>query len=182
MISETLMSERPYIYRRDYASGITNSVVAGRYDSVQSSGMIDTEELLRRLDDRNIKNVQIARALGLPDSRIPEIRSRKRAIKLDEAAKLVRAFELEEAREVPPVPLPIMRLAVRYVALQLRANPPEETIEECAKVLRAFSAFLSDRRVRQSVDAAEGFFRALSLRLPESDEEARQQTDPHHAH
>jgi antitoxin component HigA of HigAB toxin-antitoxin module len=172
---------RSYDKRNNDAIEITKRDVEDCYDSVHSSRVLDTEELLALLDSKGIKNVQIAKALGLPDSRAAEIRSRKRAIKLDEAAKLVRAFQLEEARQVPPVPLPIFRLVIRDLAHQLHVRPSEEQVEALADELRAFASFLSDRRVRQSIEAAEGFFQALRFRRQGAEEEAPQGTDPHPA-
>jgi antitoxin component HigA of HigAB toxin-antitoxin module len=172
---------RSYDKRNIDAIDITKRDVEPRYESVHTCGVLDTETLLSRLDDRGVKNVEIARALGLPDSRAAEIRSRKRTLKLDEAAKLVRAFQLEEAREVPPIPLPILRLVVRHMAERLRARPGDELVEELSQDLRAFSSFLADRRVRQSIEAAEGFFEALRFRRPSAEEAARQGNDPHHA-
>jgi hypothetical protein len=143
--------------------------------------VLDTKELLERLAEKGVKNVQIARALGLPDSRVPEIKSGKRALKLDEAVKLVRAFQLEEAREVPAVPVAVTRLLVRHVAERLQARASEDLLEDVAQDLRAFGVFLADRRVRQSLEAAEGFFQALRYRRPGAEEEAPQGSDPHHA-
>jgi hypothetical protein len=180
-MSETLISRRSYDNCRNSQARITNCGVARRYESVQLTPVLDTKELLERLSQKGVKNVQIARALGLPDSRVPEIKSGKRALKLDEAVKLVRAFQLEEARQVPPVPLPIFRLVIRDLAHQLHVRPSEEQVEALADELRAFASFLSDRRVRQSIEAAEGFFQALRFRRQGAEEEAPQGTDPHPA-
>jgi hypothetical protein len=181
MMSETLISRHAYDICRVKSTVPTNTVVAHRYESVHNLGVLDTDNLLRLLDERGIKNVQIARALGLPDSRVPEIKSRKRALKLDEAVKLVRAFQLEEGHEVPPLPVPIVRLLVRHVAERLRARASEELLEDVSQDIRAFGVFAADRRVRQSLEAAEGFLQALRYRRPEAEEEAPQGTDPHHA-
>lgn len=159
---------------------MTNCVVDGGFDYRNPRGMLDTDALLAELDAKNIRNVEIAKALGLPDSRVPEIRKKKRALKLDEAVKLVRAFELE--RGVKPVPPPVLRLAVRYVVESLRAQADEDQIEELAQDLRAFSEFVSDPKVRESIEAAEGFFRAMSLRRPPAGQEAQRESDPRPAH
>lgn len=177
----SLAVTRPsYANRSIRSSGVTNSVVAARYDSVHLTNVLNTDELLARLDAKKIRNADMARALGLPDSRIPEIRTKRRALKLDEAAKLVQAFELE--RDLEPVPQSIMRLVVLWMATRLKAKPPEDQVAELAKALAAFSSFVTDPRVRQSIDAAEGFFRALDISRPETEEEAPPGTDPHHAH
>lgn len=178
IMSDTLISGRPYANRRIKSTVPTNSVVALCYDSVHPNWVFDTDRLLEILDERGVKNVQIAKALGLPDSRIPEIRQKRRALKLDEAAKLVRAFELEEGREVPALPPAVMRLVVRHVANCLRIQPSEQQVADIAEDLRAFGSFVADRKVRQSIEAAEGFFQAMRFRRQGSEEEAQQETDP----
>lgn len=162
--------------------GFTNCVVAASYDSRHLLGVIDTDELLLRLTERKIRNADIARALGLPDSRIPEIRTKRRALKLDEAVKLVRAFQLDEAPEATPLPPSVIRLLIRYLADALGSDPTEDQIAELTEDVRAFSSLVSDQKIRQSPDAAEGFFRALRLRRPTPSEEVPPGSDPHHAH
>jgi hypothetical protein len=139
--------------------------------------VLDTDELLSRLDARGVRNIDIARALGLPDSRVPEIRKKTRALKLDEAVKLVRVFSLEQEVPAAPPPDSILRLVVRYVAEQLGVHPQNGQLEELTQDVRAFSAFVADPRVRRSVEAAEGFFQALRLRRPEPEPTGQQGTD-----
>lgn len=144
----------------------------------QSKDMLDTDALLARLDEKKIRNIDIARALDLPDSRVPEIKDRRRALKLDEAAKLVRTFGLEQDSPAPTLPDPIVRLVVRYVAEQLGAHPENGQLEELTQDVRAFAAFVADPKVRRSVEAAEGFFQALRLRRPEPEPASRRENDP----
>lgn len=141
--------------------------------------MFDTDELLERLKAKRVKNVEIARALGLPDSRVPEIKRKDRALKLDEAVKLVRAFGLEQDQAAIPLPAPIVRLLVRYIAAELGAPLAENEarLEELTADVRAFAEFVADPKVRRSIDAAEGFFRAMHLRKP-SDAAAPRGNDP----
>jgi hypothetical protein len=159
---------------------MTNLVVYGGYDSPHPGRVMDTDQLLMRLQEKGVRNVDIARALGLPESRIPEIKKRTRALKLDEAAKLVQAFRLEQTQEAPPLHPSVLRLAVQYVAVSLGVplEGRERQIEELSEDLRAFSAFVSDPKVRSSVEAAEGFFQAMRLRRPATGEAARQGSDP----
>jgi hypothetical protein len=142
--------------------------------------MLDTDALLEKLDEKKIRNIDIARVLGLPDSRVPEIKQRTRALKLDEAARLVQAFELEPDRGATPLPPSVLRLVVQYVAV--RMGVPEGRIhglsDEVTEDLRAFSEFVSDPKVRRSIEAAEGFFRAMLLRRPDAESEAQPGTDP----
>jgi transcriptional regulator with XRE-family HTH domain len=137
---------------------------------VQRKMMLTTRELLDRLGQRGIKNHQIAKALGVSPSRVTEMRKGERTIKLDEAAKLVSEFELEEPLalvKVPVLPAPIARLVVTYVAGELglaEADPAQ--LEDIAQDVRAFAEFVSDPAVRESIDAAETFFQAMRLRRP----------------
>lgn len=135
-----------------------------------------TDELLAALDERGIRNVDIARALGLPDSRIPEIRQRKRALKLDEGAALIRAFGLE--KPVQPLPTAIVRLLVRYVAQELGLHPEERKLQDLTKDVRAFAEFVADPKVRESLVAVESFFQAMRLRRPAPESKVRSGTDP----
>jgi hypothetical protein len=140
--------------------------------------MLDTDELLARLEEKRIRNIDIAKVLGLPDSRVPEIRRKDRALKLDEGAKLVRAFGLEPSQVVAPLPPPILRLVIQYVALELGATANPSQVEELTEDLRAFAEFVTDPKVRRSLDAADGFFQAMRRRRPSAAEEARPGTDP----
>jgi hypothetical protein len=144
----------------------------------QPEAVLTTDELLARLEQKKIRNVDIARALGLPDSRVPEIRTKRRKLTLDEGAKLVRAFALEQTPPATALPPSIARLVVRYIATELRAAEDEAKLEEIAEDVRAFSAFVADPSVRSSIQAAETFFQAMRLRRPHSEEEARSGSDP----
>lgn len=155
----------------------TGSVVDGKTTVRHPRRVLDTDELLAGLKAKGIKNVEIAKALGLPDSRIPEIRRKERALKLDEAVKLVRAFGLEREFEGSPLPASVTRLVVRYLALELGAEPTNQQLEDLTQDVLAFGEFVSDPRVRRSVEAAEGFFRALQLRRPAPEAGARPKSD-----
>lgn len=167
-----------YDRRREMSTVPTNFVIEDRYVSVQLVGVLDTDELLSRLEARGVRNVDIARVLGLPDSRVPEIRTKRRALKLDEGAKLVRAFELEQDHRASPLQASVVRLLVQYIASELRADIDEPAIHELSEDVRAFAEFVADPKVRSSVEAAETFFRAMRLRRPESASKGRSETDP----
>lgn len=160
---------------------MTNSVVYHLADLRHPIRVMDTDELLARLKAKGIKNVEIARALGLPESRIPEIKKKTRAVKLDEAATLVRAFRLEQTPEAEPLPESVLRLLVRHVARRLDAPVADALLLDLAKDLRAFSVFAANPKVRGSVEAAEGFFQALQLR-PEAPSEDQPENDPERTH
>lgn len=159
---------------------ITISGVEPRYDSVQLAPVLDTDELLSRLEARGVRNVEIARVLGLPDSRVPEIRDKRRALKLDEGAKLVAAFGLNS--ETQPLPTPVVRLLVRYVAQELGVQGADEArIADLTEDVRAFAEFVADPKVRGNPTAAEAFFQAMRLRRPKPGAKARSESDPDHA-
>lgn len=141
--------------------------------------MMDTAELLARLEARGVRNVEIARTLDLPDSRVPEIKDRRRALKLDEAAKLVQAFGLEPDRAAPPLPPSVLRLVVRYIADELGVDirGQEAHLSEIAEDVRAFAEFVADPKVRESTEAAETFFRAMKLRRPGAEARGRSEND-----
>ena len=166
----------------------TNSVVAGRVESVHALRVFTKAELLRALDakveDDETNFTRIGEAIGLPGSRVSEIfrairdTDRKpRELTYDEGVRLIHAFELEPGPQASPLPPSILRLAVRHVARKLSAPAQDALIAELAEDLRAFSEYVSDPKVRQSVEAAEGFFQALQRRRPTPVEEARQETD-----
>lgn len=176
MMSEAVITQ-PYDNCRVAVNRATNCVVEAGYDSIKSEAVFDTDELLSRLEQRGVRNIEIAKVLGLPDSRVPEIRRKARALKLDEAAKLVRAFGLEQDQEAQPLPLPILRLAVAHISRRLGVALREEQVADLAEDLRAFSVFAANPKVRGSIEAAEGFFQALQIRRPEPEEAAPRGND-----
>jgi hypothetical protein len=183
MMSEAVMAQIPTPIVGLPSTVPTKWVVALSYALRQSGAVLDTDELLTALKEKGVRNVEIARVLGLPDSRVPEIRDKRRALKLDEGAKLVRAFGLEPSPEAMPLPAPILRLAVRYMAAEL-GHPEEDQdrLEELIADIQAFGEFVADPKVRRSIEAAEGFFQAMRLRRRAPVREAPSGTDPHHAH
>jgi transcriptional regulator with XRE-family HTH domain len=170
MISETVMEISHNENRKAVQAPIPLCVIYPLAPLAHGNPMLTTGELLARLGQKGIKNHQIAKALDVSPSRVTEMWKGERAIKLDEAAKLVAEFQLDEALPSPrvsPLPAPIARLVVAYVAAELgleRANPLQ--VAEIAEDVRAFAEFVSDPAVRESIDAAETFFQAMRLRRP----------------
>jgi hypothetical protein len=129
--------------------------------------MMTGEQILARLEDARVRKSDIAKTLGLPDSRVAEMYGGRRLLKLDEAVKLVETYQLEETRdEITPLPLPIARLLVLHVAQAVghKLSAEDPLVSELAADLRAFALFAADRRVRDSVQAAEGFLRGMQTR------------------
>jgi hypothetical protein len=92
----------------------------------------------------------------------------ERAIKLDEAAKLVSQFQLESAPALraPPLPAPVSRLLVRYIVNELNCQAPEDRLEDIAEDVRAFAEYVTDPKVRGSISLQEAFFDVMRLRRP----------------
>jgi hypothetical protein len=150
----------------------------------QNRNVFTAAEIFAMLDARGVRNIEVARALDVNPSRITELRKGERLLKLDEAIKLVDLFGLERDQAVAPLPAPILRLLVQYVAMVLGV-PQERTqarLAELTEDLRAFAELVADPKVRRSVDAAEGFFRAMVLRRPRNESEAQLESDPAERH
>lgn len=186
MISDAFMLPVPTASVGQDARTISHSVVADDYFRVHSGRVITREQLLQRLnalvDGKKIKNVDIAKALDLPDSRIPALLRGERRIYFDEATRLVEAFGLEPALPERLLPASVLRLGVRHVALKLDAPLNEPVLEDLAEDLRAFFEFASGPTGRPTVEAAEVFFRALQIRRREPQEGAPQESDPEQTH
>lgn len=167
--------------RNERKGRIADCVIYPPSFSVQPNVMLTTRELLATIEQRGIKNHEIATALDVSPSRVTEMRKGTRAIKLDEAAKLVSVFALEEPLQAPRVsalPAPIARLIVLYVAAELgvaESNPHQ--VEALAEDVRAFAEFVTDPKVRGSIDAADVFFQAMRIRRQALQEAALQGTD-----
>ena len=95
MMSDALIPASPTIFGGLMQGPITNWVVESSYDLRHPATMFDTDELLARLEQKGVRNIDIARALGLPDSRVPEIKQAVRAVDAGEASAVAR--ELLEA-------------------------------------------------------------------------------------
>lgn len=154
--------------------------------------MLTTAEILRELESRNIPKTEIAKAINLGKSRVTELfqniaddpTGKPRKLTHDEAVKLVQAFELEQDPPAVPLPASICRLLARHVARKMGVVLEENDPRLAALVadLQAFSRFVSEPRVRQSLEMAEGFFRAMNLLHSEGAEAAPPGTDPAPAH
>jgi transcriptional regulator with XRE-family HTH domain len=155
-----------------------NSVIYGIGSLRQPKRVLTTGELIARLDEKRVKNADIARALNVSPSRVTDIKKGERRLQLDEAAKLVVAFGLESPpspERVVPLSARVTRLLVEYVALELGCDPEtnQGRIDELTKDVRAFAAHVADPQVRDSEALAETFFQALRLRRLASEEEAQ---------
>jgi transcriptional regulator with XRE-family HTH domain len=182
MMSETVMGIGNAENRNALQARIADCVIYPTGCLEQRTYMLTTGELLARLEQKGIKGHQIAKALGVSPSRVTEMRKGERAIKLDEAVKLVSEFGLEEpppSPRVSPLPAPIARLIVLYVATELGIPEADrKQVEALAEDVRAFAEFVTDPTVRESIEAAELFFQAMRLRRPAPTEEDPQGTDP----
>jgi transcriptional regulator with XRE-family HTH domain len=141
---------------------VTPLVIDSEPGFPQSRDMLNTKELLARLDERGITNRQVARAIGVSDSRITEIRKGERQVKLEEAVKLVHTFGLEQGH-APPLRPEVLRLVALHIsqALDCQVGPDDPAMTELVADLAAFSRFVADPLVRGSVEKAESFFQAM---------------------
>jgi hypothetical protein len=85
----------------------TICVVDGFAAFRHATAMLGTQQLLATLEARGVSQAEMARVLNLPSSRISEMYAGKRQIKLDEAKRLVEAFDLDDANPMP-LPMPPM--------------------------------------------------------------------------
>jgi hypothetical protein len=156
--------------RNERKGKLPDCVIYPRSPFVHPNAMLTTQELLRRLGERGVKNAAVARALNVTPSRVTEMYKGLRALKLDEAVKLVETFDLEPepSRRAAPLPSPIARLIVLYVAAELGVDAEQEPakVQELSEDVRAFSEFVADPQVRESIEAATAFLQAMRLRRP----------------
>lgn len=136
--------------------------------------MIGSGELLARLKEANIKPVQIARAMGVAPSRVTELYNGTRQLKLDEAVKLVGAFQIDESpARITPLTIPVARLVVRHLARSLRTDVDDSEVTTLAEGLRAFFLFVANPHVRERLDAIEGFLESLEIQRQVREETER---------
>lgn len=148
-----------YDNRRTPASPKTITVVDADQSARHGIAMFGTDQLLEALAARGISQVEIARVLHLPSSRISEMYAGKRQVKLDEAKKLVDAFGLEDQPSTPPINEQIARLLILHVANQLGVSMPlpDELVQELALDFQAFSRFARAHLPAPSPEATLGF-------------------------
>jgi hypothetical protein len=174
MMPETVMNSGYTENRKACNSELPVSVIYRPERFNQLGGVLTTKELLARLRDRKVKNADIARALSLTPSRVTEMFDGKRALKLDEAVKLSEAFDLEPepSPQVPALPGPVSQLIVQHIARELGRPLAQDApqLRELSEDLRAFSEFVTDPKVRESIDLAMAFFQAMRLRRPAPEE------------
>lgn len=146
----------------------------------ETARVFDTEQLLAKLKEVGAKNADMARVLDLPSSRIAEMRretGKRRSIRLDEAAKLVAHYKLDETPTVSPLTTPVARLVVRHLARSLNTEVDDNEVTRLAEGLRAFSVFAANPRVRDKMDAVEGFLQSLEIhrQVQEENESSKRQ-------
>jgi hypothetical protein len=191
MMSETVMqngiTENRKDCKRPFAKGAIYSDGAYRHNAL----VLTTRDILTALREKGVPNSQIADALDLDASRVTELywnidenpKGKPRKLSHDEAVKLVQVYGLEPGQRATPLPLQMLRLVVRHVATKLGVPPArtEAQMADLAKDLLAFSEFVSEPRVRRSIDSAEDFFQAMILRS-RAESEAPPGTDPERTH
>ena len=161
---------------------IANCVIDRQRDSIHPLRVLDSKQLLDRLHAQGVKNADIARTLKIDPARVTEMKKGQRRLLLDEAVKLVGAFGLEPDGPAGPLHPAIPRLIARHIArsLGLDKEADDPRMLELVADLQAFSRFVADPQVRESLDAAENFFRAMDARRPPSETKGRKQIDLQH--
>jgi transcriptional regulator with XRE-family HTH domain len=168
MIAETVMPQISNENRNYLQEAFAGCVIYPKEALRQAKAVLTTKELLALLTARDIRKGDIARAMGVHPSRVTEIFKGERRILLDEAAKLVAAFGLESppVSRPTPVPAPIARILVQYVAaaLGLSLEGHQAELAELSEDIRAFAEYVVDPKVRDQPEYAEAFFQAMALR------------------
>lgn len=168
MISDTVLMQSSYVKRSSDASASTIYGFASCEAPRQKRSVLGQEELLaalrREKEAGRIRNKQVEQLLRLPSSRVAEIFEGTRQIKLNEAKRLVEAFDLEEGSAHPRLHTQAARLFVRHAAKALGADVPQAQVEALAADLQGFVEFVTIPEVSDRLDRAQEFFLG---RLPE---------------
>lgn len=176
MMSEAVMA--PLLRKTQGVStrNLADCVIDPAHESVHPPLVLDSRELLAQLDARGVRNADIARALKIDPARVTEMKKGQRRLLLDEAVKLVEAFELESGPAAPPLHPAVPLLIARHIvgALGLKLKPDDPRLQELVADLSAFSRFVRDPQVRESLEAAEQFFLAMNLRRASAGAEGQQ--------
>lgn len=170
MMSATVIDAGYTEYRKVCKPVLPVSVIYRPERFNQLGGVLTTKELLARLRDKGVINADIARTLKISPSRVTDLFDGTRALKLDEAVRLCEKFDLEPppSPQAPPLPGQVSQLIVQHIARELGQPLAQDApqLQELAEDLRAFSEFVTDPKVRESIDAAMNFFQAMRLRRP----------------
>lgn len=179
-MSETVINDSATEIRKRLQAPIPDFEIYALAGSYRTNQMLTTVEILRALQDKfdrgEITKGQIAAAGGFSPSRVSELFARiaepgdvdtkPRGLRHDEAVRLVAEFGLESGPPPAPLPAEVCGLVVRHVAgkLGVPLQDDDPRLEALVGDLTAFSRFVADPQVRGSIEMAEGFFRAMSLR------------------
>lgn len=153
----------------------------------QAAVMLSQGEIVALLEAKialkEISQADVAEVLGVQPSRMTELfKHRKYQLRLDQAVKLVEAFQLESprGRQVPPVPAETLRLVVLYVAEELGVSllDNEALLEDLIADVRAFAEYVADSSRRDRLDLAEEFFRVMKVRRPTRQAADRRENGP----
>jgi hypothetical protein len=177
MICEAVMAPMLRKSQHKSTANLANCVMDARDAFVQPARVLDSRQLLARLAERGVKNADIARTLKIDPARVTEMRKGQRRLLLDEAVRLVQTFGLE-SDQVAPIHPAIPQLIARHIVrtLGLELEPQDPRLQELVADLSAFSRFVRDPQVRESLEAAEAFFRAMDLRRGAGEAEGQPQT------
>lgn len=144
--------------------------------------VLGSKEILGELERRGVEKKDIARVLGVDASQITRLFStegKPRKLQHDEAVRLVEEYGLEQGPDALPVHPALLRLLVHHVAatLGLPLELEDPRVATVTVDLAALAVFVRDPSVKDLVEAAEMYFRALRTRAQNS-EEGPPETDP----
>lgn len=170
------MATSPTIFVGAFQGPPTNIPVDADALGITLNGMgeLSAADIIARLNtlkkEERVRPVDIARTLGIPDSRIPAILNdaKGKNLKYDVGRKLIKEYKLEETSEIPPLSHAVVSVLADHVLrkLGLSLAPDDPKLRELVMDFEVFARFVADPEVRSSVEAAEGFLRALRLRQP----------------
>ena len=158
MISSAVMT-RPSDFRESVSRGVP-FIGIENYQCEIKTCIVNTRQLLDELEERGVRNVDIAHALKLSQTRASEIRKGDRRLMFDEGMRLIEEFGLQE--KSGQISSQVAVLAVAHIAGTLGMEIDGTRLSDLAGDLQALIAFAADPRV--SSDALEAFSRGLLVR------------------
>jgi hypothetical protein len=108
--------------------------------------MMNTQDVLQQLKDRGVRTVDMARVLGLRETRVSEIRFGKRRLLFDEGVALIRGFGLVIEEEPTAECLGV-------IAEQVAATMNSSGKDAATKVLAASLEYLKSRPTPATLQA-----------------------------
>lgn len=177
-MSVTVAMHLHYDKRSAYASVTTKSVAESHSALLHDLGMITHADLLQwlhaRRDAGELANTDLQTLLKLPSSRVTEIFSGKRQIKLDEAKAIVDHYDLEAAPRIAQIPSEALAIVLEELLRQTEGRRlGASTLRPLAEGLSRGLQLLADNpAIHANMDAVKAVAQALAARPPAATPEA----------